>query len=56
MTAEKSLVLARKRQAHSEMQNDVTVLLLFFIATLVVVMLLAVSDQFAEAVALLGSS
>lgn len=56
MPADEPLVLARNRQARSEMQNDATVLWLCFIAALVAVMLLFVSDQFAEALVLLGSS
>jgi len=55
MPIEEALVLARKRQARSEVQNDIPILLLCCIATLVVVMLLAVSSEFAEAMALLGS-
>lgn len=55
MPAKDTMVLARKRQAQSERQNDVTVLLLCFIATLVVVTLLFASGELAEAMALLGS-
>jgi len=55
MPTKDTMVLTRKRQAQSEAQNDVTVLLLCFIAALVVVMLLFASSQFAEAMALLGS-
>jgi len=55
MPARETLVLTRKRKVRSEMQNDATVLLFSFIATLVVIILLAVSDEFAQALALLGS-
>jgi len=55
MPAKEATILARKRQARSEMQNDVSVLLLCFITTLLVVMLLGVSNEFAEAIALLGA-
>jgi len=55
MQAKDTMVFARKRRAQSEMQDDVTVLLLSFIAALAVVMLLFASGQFAEAMVLLGS-
>ena len=55
MPAKDTMILARSRQAHSRMQNDVTVLLLSFIAALVVIMLITVSGEFAEAMALLGA-
>lgn len=49
-----TVVLARKRKARSEMQNHISLLSICFIATLVVLMLLLVSDEFAEATAQLG--
>jgi hypothetical protein len=54
MPGDLALLLARQRKARSDLQNDVTVLSPSFIAALAAVMLLAVSDKFAEVMALLG--
>jgi len=55
MPAKDTIILTRKRRAQSERQNDVTILLLCFIAALVVMTLLFASGEFAEAMALMGS-
>ena len=54
MSADVTLVTARKRSARSGMQNDISVLSIWFIATLTVIMLLFASDEFAAAMALMG--
>jgi hypothetical protein len=55
MPADVTVALARKRQARSEMQNDVTVLLVWLVASLGVITLLFASNELAEAMALMGS-
>jgi hypothetical protein len=54
MSADVTVVMARKRGARSGMQNDISILSISFIATLAVIMLLFASDEFAAAMALMG--
>jgi hypothetical protein len=54
LSADVTLVTARKRKALSGMQKDISVLSIWLIATLTVIMLLSASDEFAAAMVLLG--
>ena len=54
MPADVTVAMARKRTVRSGMQNDISVLSIWFIAALTVIMLLFASDELAAAMALLG--
>ena len=54
MSADVTAVMARKRKAQSGMQNDISVLSIWFIASLTIIMLLFASEEFAAAMALMG--